>query len=91
MMGEGIYKKAIEEDRLKEETIFIIEQYKINGNKYQIMYKKETKAHEVFNALNRMIVSGKDKDIQDDIQIIKMFEPVMMSIPIEKNKWWKKS
>lgn len=78
----------------KDETVdltakCIIEEYIINGTRYQIMYKEETKANEVFSALNRMIVSGKDRDIQDDIQILKLFNPCIMEIPIKKSKWWK--
>ena len=69
-------------------TKYIIEEYTINGNKYQIMYKEEVKANEVFNALNRMIVSGKDRDIQENVQIIKLYSPCIMSVPTEKKKWW---
>ena len=85
MMGEGVYKRAIEQ----EEIVFIVEQYNINGNKYQIMYKEDIKASEVFNALNRMLVSGKDRDVQEDIQIIKMFEPTITTIESPKREWWR--
>lgn len=69
-------------------TKCIIEEYTINGNKYQIIYREDTKASEVFTALNRMIVSNKDRDIQDNIQIIRYYKPSIMQTPIEKKKWW---
>ena len=75
-------------EKIEFTTKYIIEEYTINGNKYQIMYKEEVKANEVFTALNRMIVSGKDRDIQEDVRIIKLYSPCIMSVPIEKKKWW---
>lgn len=67
----------------------IIEEYRINGMKYQISYSKDTKAIDVFSALNRMIVSGKSYDCCEDIVINKIFEPAIMIQPIKKNKWFR--
>ena len=75
------------EEQKANEGFYIIEEYKINDCRYRIMYTDDVKANEVFNALNRMIVSGKDKDIQDNIQILKLFGN-LISIPLEKKKWW---
>ena len=61
----------------------IISEYKINGTKYRISYTEESKAEDVFNALNRIIISDKLEDNYKDILIIRIFTPV---IEVEKNK-----
>ena len=67
----------------------IIEEYRINGEKYQISYLENTKAIDVFSALNRMIVSGKPYDCYKEIVINKLFEPIIMVQQTKKNKWFK--
>lgn len=61
----------------------IISEYIINGNKYMIFYTEESKAEDVFNALNRMIISGKLEDNYKDISIKRLCIP-MVEIPINK-------
>ena len=67
----------------------IVEEYKINGVKYQISYLEDTKAIDVFSALNRMIVSNKIYDCYKEIVINKLFEPTIVMQPIKKNKWFR--
>lgn len=55
----------------------IISEYTINGTKYMIYYTEESKAEDVFNALNRMIISDKLVDNYKDISITRMFTPVI--------------
>lgn len=74
------YAKDVSKSRM------IIEEYRINGEKYQISYLEDTKAIDVFSALNRMIVSGKICDCCEEITIIKLFEPTIVMQPIKKNK-----
>lgn len=77
------YARDVSKDKM------IIEEYIINGAKYQIGYLEDTKAIDVFSALNRMIVSGKICDCCEEITIIKLFEPTIMAQPIKKNKLFK--
>ena len=67
----------------------IVEEYKINGVKYQISYLEDTKAIDVFSALNRMIVGNKIYDCYKEIVINKLFEPTIVMQPIKKNKWFR--
>lgn len=67
----------------------IIEEYKINGVKYQISYLEDTKAIDVFSALNRMIVGNKTYDYCKEVTINKLFEPTIVMQPIKKNKWFR--
>lgn len=66
----------------------IIEEYRINGNSYQISYQENVKAIDVFSALNRMIVSGKEYDCHNDIIINKLFEPTIEIQSAKKKKWF---
>ena len=77
------YAKDVSKSRM------IIEEYKINGEKYQISYLEDTKAIDVFNALNRMIVGNKIYDCCKEIVINKLFEPIIMVQSIKKNKWFR--
>lgn len=67
----------------------IVEEYKINGVKYQISYLEDTKAIDVFCALNRMIVGNKTYDYCKEVTINKLFEPTIVMQPIKKNKWFR--
>lgn len=67
----------------------IIEEYIINGAKYQIGYLEDTKAIDVFCALNRMIVGNKTYDYCKEVTINKLFEPTIVMQPIKKNKWFR--
>lgn len=67
----------------------IIEEYIINGAKYQIGYLEDTKAIDVFSALNRMIVGNKTCDYYKEVVINKLFEPIIMVQSIKKNKWFR--
>lgn len=67
----------------------IVEEYKINGVKYQISYLEDTKAIDVFSALNRMIVGNKIYDCYKEIVINKLFEPTIVMQPVKKNKWFR--
>lgn len=73
---------------LEEKKKCIIEEYNINGDKYSIAYLEDSKAVDVFNALNRMIVSRKDMDTFGGIAINKIFEPTIISMPIKKGRWF---
>ena len=76
--------KEVSEEKKK----CIIEEYNINGDKYSIAYLEDSKAVDVFNALNRMIVSGKDMDAFGGISINKLFTPAIISMPIKKSRWF---
>ena len=77
------YAKDVSKSRM------IIEEYRINGEKYQISYLEDTKAIDVFSALNRMIVGNKIYDCYKEIVINKLFEPTIVMQPIKKNKWFR--
>lgn len=74
------YAKDVSKSRM------IIEEYRINGEKYQISYLEDTKAIDVFSALNRMIVGNKTYDYCKEVVINKLFEPTIVMQPIKKNK-----
>ena len=83
------YTTDIKYARDVSKTKMIVEEYKINGVKYQISYLEDTKAIDVFSALNRMIVGNKIYDCYKEIVINKLFEPTIVMQPIKKNKWFR--
>lgn len=83
------YTTNIKYARDVSKSKMIIEEYTINGEKYQISYLEDTKAIDVFSALNRMIVSGKLYDCCKEIVINKLFQPIIDIQPMKKNKWFK--
>lgn len=83
------YTTNIKYARDVSKSKMIIEEYTINGKKYQISYLEDTKAIDVFSALNRMIVSGKLYDCCKEIVINKLFQPIIDIQPMKKKKWFK--
>ena len=83
------YTTDIKYARDVSKTKMIVEEYIINGAKYQIGYLEDTKAIDVFSALNRMIVGNKTYDYYKEVVINKLFEPTIVMQPIKNNKWFR--
>ena len=63
---------------IKDKKNLITEKYSINGREYTIKYSEETKALDLFNCLNRMLVQRDGWVIYKDISIQSM--PSMICI-----------
>ncbi len=66
----------------EEKTMLIVDTYKINNKEYSIQYTDETKAKDLFDCLNRILINNNGMVGYKDI-CIQIKEPIM-GIVIEK-------
>ena len=70
---------------LEDKTMLIIDTYKINNKEYSISYTDETKAKDLFDCLNRIVINNNGMVTYKDI-CIRVKEPIIGVVAIEKRK-----
>lgn len=63
----------------------IVDTYKINNKEYSISYTGETKAKDLFDCLNRIVINNNGMVTYKDI-CIRVKEPIIGVVAIEKRK-----